>query len=129
MAVRAAVAVIAVLVIGWSAVLLRDTRQQERGTALAETSRDPATLERAVRHYEAASFLNPDTGPEVGRALALQSQGRAPEARAALEDVVRREPDNLTGWRLLAAITKELDPARSRQAVERARELDPLGTP
>jgi predicted Zn-dependent protease len=125
MAVRAVVAVVAILVVAWSAVLLRDTRLQERATALAQSSRDPATLERAARDYEAASLLNPDTAPAVGRAIVL---GPGPEAVGVLEDVVRREPENLTAWRLLAALTKEPDPARSRQATARARALDPLGS-
>jgi hypothetical protein len=127
MLVRAAVALLAVLVIAWSAVLLRDTRLQEHATDLAQTSRQAAALEQAVRDYEAAGFLNPDTGPDVGRALALQRQRRAREAVAVAEDIVRREPENLNAWRLLSVLTIERDPARSRQAVERARALDPLG--
>jgi hypothetical protein len=127
MLVRAAVALLAVLVIAWSAVLLRDTRLQEHATDLAQTSRQAAALEQAVRDYEAACFLNPDTGPDVGRALALQRQRRAREAVAVAEDIVRREPENLNAWRLLSVLTIERDPARSRQAVERARALDPLG--
>ena len=129
MLARAGVGLLAVLVIAWSAVLLRDTRLQERATALAQTSRQAGALDQAVRDYEAAAFLNLDTGPDVGRALALQSQRRAREAVAVIEDVVRREPENLNAWRLLSVLTIELDPARSRQAAARARALDPLGSP
>ena len=128
MAARAGVAVLAVLVIAYSAVLLRDTRLQERATEIAQSSRAQDEIGRAVSDYGAASFLNPDTGPDVGHAFALQVQRRAPEAVAAAEDVVRREPENLTAWRLLSVLTVELDPARSRQAAARARELDPLGS-
>jgi hypothetical protein len=109
------------------ALLLRDTRLQEHATDLAQASRQAAALEQAARDYQAAGFLNPDTGPDVGRALALQRQRRAREAVAVAEDIVRREPENLNAWRLLSVLTIELDPARSRQAVERARALDPLG--
>jgi hypothetical protein len=129
MAVRAGLAVLAVLVIAYSAVLLRDTRLQERATEIAQSSRAQDEIGRAVSDYGAASFLNPDTGPDVGHAFALQVQRRAPEAVAAAEDVVRREPENLTAWRLLSVLTVELDPARSRQAAARARALDPLGSP
>jgi len=129
MAARAGLAVLAVLVIAYSAVLLRDTRLQERATAIAQSSRAQDEIGRAVSDYGAASFLNPDTGPDVGHAFALQVQRRAPEAVAAAEDVVRREPENLTAWRLLSVLTVELDPARSRQAAARARALDPLGSP
>jgi hypothetical protein len=128
MAARIAVALVAVLVIGYSAVLLRDVRLQERATELAQQGRQPGALDRAVRDYDAASFLNPDTGPDVGLAFGLQAQRRAQAAIAAAEDVVRREPENLTAWRLLAVLTTEQDPARSRQAAARARELDPLGS-
>ncbi|MET0769216.1 MAG: hypothetical protein ABW081_04860 [Solirubrobacteraceae bacterium] len=129
MAARAGLAVLAVLVIAYSAVLLRDTRLQERATEIAQSSRAQDEIGRAVSDYGAASFLNPDTGPDVGHAFALQVQRRAPEAVAAAEDVVRREPENLTAWRLLSVLTVELDPARSRQAAARARALDPLGSP
>jgi len=128
MAVRALVAVVAVLVIAWSAVLLRDTRLQEHATELTQTSREAGVLDQAVRDYEAAGFLNPDPAPDAGRALALQLQRRAREAVAVTEDVVHREPENLNAWRLLSLLTIELDPARSRQAAARARALDPLGT-
>ena len=128
MLVRAGVGLLAALVVAWSAVLLRDTRLQEHATKIAQTARQPGPLDQAVRDYEAASLLNPDTGPEVGRALALQRQRRAREAVAVTEDIVRREPENLNAWRLLSVLTIELDPARSRQAVERARALDPLAS-
>ena len=126
MAARIGVAVIAVLVLAYSAVLLRDARLQERGT---DAARERGGAEQAARDYDAARFLNPDTGPDVGLAFALQAQRRAREAVAAAEDVVRREPENLTAWRLLSVLTVELDPARSRQAAARARALDPLGSP
>ena len=129
MAARAGLAVLAVLVIAYSAVLLRDTRLQERATEIAQSSRAQDEIGRAVSDYGAASFLNPDTGADVGHAFAQQVQRRAPEAVAAAEDVVRREPENLTAWRLLSVLTVELDPARSRQAAARARALDPLGSP
>ena len=125
MLARAGVALVAVLVIAYSAVLLRDTRLQERATETAQTGGEAAA---AARDYEAARLLNPDTAPDVGRAFALQAQRRAREAVAVVEDVVRREPENLTAWRLLSVLTVELDPARSRQAAARARALDPIGS-
>jgi predicted Zn-dependent protease len=127
MALRAGLAVLAVLAIAWTGVLLRDTRLQERATELAGPPREAERLEQSARDFEAAGFLNPDTAPEMGRALALQRQRRADEAIAVVEDVVRREPENLNAWRLLSVLTIERDPARSRQAVARASELDPLG--
>jgi len=128
MAARVFLALLAVLVIAYSAVLLRDTRLQERATEITQSPRAKDEIGRAVSDYRAAGFLNPDTGPDVGRAFALQVQRRPREAIAAAEEVVRREPENVTAWRLLSALTVELNPARSRQAAARARALDPLGS-
>src|SRR4029453_4270529 len=47
------------------------------------------------------------------------------EGRALLEEAVRREPDNVVAWAVLASATRRLDPQRSRQARAPALELGP----
>jgi predicted Zn-dependent protease len=104
---RAAVILVAVVVIGWLGVMERAVRLQAGAATVAD--------------YRAARLLNPDTLPDVRRAFRYQGAGRRQEAAALLEDVLRREPDNLEAWGLLYAFTKD------ERALEARRRLDPLG--
>jgi hypothetical protein len=104
--VRRGVAIVAALVaLGWLGMMERSVRLQATPTE---------------DHLRAARTLNPDTLPDVRLAFLLQSQERTEDAAGVLEDVLRREPDNLEAWGLLYAITK--DP----RALEARRRLDPL---
>jgi Tfp pilus assembly protein PilF len=124
--VRAAVALVAVLVLGWLAVMERDTRLQERAIEASgrlAVSGNPARAEAAFRE---ARFLNPDTTPDVGRAVLYLARERRPAAAALLRDVLRREPDNLTAWSVLYGVTRQSDPATARRALAARMRLDPL---
>jgi hypothetical protein len=123
---RVAVAVIALAAIGWLAVMERDARLYERGIAAGGSLDDPETIARAESDLEAARLLNPDRTPDVGRSLVLWVVGRAPEARALLEDVVRSEPDNLSAWTVLSWVNDGADPALERRVRAQVRRLDPL---
>jgi predicted Zn-dependent protease len=118
---RIAVAAVAVLVLAWLAVMERDVRLLATGSAAAER-RDVAAAEADFR---SARTLNPDTTPDLRRAFLYQATGRGEEAVALLENVVRREPDNLPAWGLLLTFTRESDPATARRALAAARRLDP----
>jgi predicted Zn-dependent protease len=119
---RVVVAAVAIALIGWLAVMERNARLYDRGIAAAERLDDPATAARAEADLKAARLLNPDRTPDVGRALILWNSGRPAGARAALEDVVRDEPDNLSAWTALAWVS-EGDDAR---VAAHLRRLDPL---
>jgi predicted Zn-dependent protease len=119
---RLAVAIAAVLVLGWLAVMEYDTRRQARGVTAAQ-ARD---FDRADRDFRAARALNPDTTPDVNRAFLLQAAGRRDQAVALLEDVLRREPDNLNAWGVLFQFTRDQDPATADRARAARRRLDPL---
>ena len=123
---RAAVAVVAVLAIGWLAVMARDTTLQDRGVALSGRLSEPGNAARAERAFRAARLLNPDTTPDVGRAFLYLARERRPEAKALLEDVLRREPDNLTAWGVLYNVSRGHDPATARRALAARARLDPL---
>jgi predicted Zn-dependent protease len=110
---RVAVIVVALLVLGWLVAMERAERLQSSGATEAD--------------YRAARWLNPDTLPDVRRAFLYHGTGRQAEAAALLEDVLRREPDNLDAWGLLYAFTRERDPATARRALEARARLDPLG--
>jgi hypothetical protein len=120
--VRAFVAVLALAAIGWLVVMERDVRLQ----ASAIEAADRGDHARAEVDLQGARLLNPDTLPDVQRAFLYEGNGRSAEATDLLEDVVRREPENLDAWGLLYAFTRERDPALARRAMEARRRLDPL---
>jgi len=124
--VRVAVALVAVLVLGWLAVMERDTRLQERGIKASGRLGVAGNEARADKAFRDARFLNPDTTPDLGRAVMYLARERRPEAAALLRDVVRREPDNVTAWSVLYVVTRERDPAAARRALAQRRRLDPL---
>ena len=126
MAARVAVAVVAVVVLAWLAVMERDARLEARGVALAGSAQRATDYDRAHDAFRAASFLNPDTTPEVGRALLYKAQRDQRRAVATIEAVLAHEPDNLAAWGVLYAFTREPDPAAARRALDERRRLDPL---
>jgi hypothetical protein len=123
---RLAVAVVALVAIGWLAVTERDVRLYDRGIAAGGGLDDPQTIARAEDDLEAARLLSPDRTPDIGRSLILWTVGRAPEARALLEDVVRAEPDNLSAWTALSWVNDGRDHALERRVAAEMRRLDPL---
>ena len=114
---RGAVIVVAVAVLAWLGVMERDVRLEASGVAAAQRG----DVAAADAHFRAARLLNPDTLPDVRRAFLYRSGGRMEEAAGVLEDVLRREPDNLDAWGLLYVFT------RDERALEARRRLDPLG--
>jgi predicted Zn-dependent protease len=128
MTARVLIAVLALAALGWLGVSLRGLDLSERGERLAlAPDATPAQVDEAARLLEDARFLNPDVRPLVAKGALLAARGgrRAPEGVALLEEAVRREPDNVVAWGVLASATRRLDPERSRAARARARELSP----
>jgi hypothetical protein len=123
---RLAVAVVALAAIGWLAVMERDARLYERGIAAGGSLGDPRTIARAEDDLEAARLLSPDRTPDVGRSLILWTAGRAREARALLEDVVRAEPDNLSAWTALSWVGEGRNRTLEDRVAAEMRRLDPL---
>jgi predicted Zn-dependent protease len=119
---RVVVAVVALVAIGWLAVMELDTRRQADGVAAAQR-RDFAAAEADFR---AARRLSPDTAPDLSRAFLYERTARPGRAAAVLEDVLRREPDNLTAWGLLFTFAKNHDPATADRARAARRRLDPV---
>ena len=104
MTARVALGLAAVLVLGWLAVMERDTRLQERGIKASGRLGVPGNVARADEAFRDARFLNPDTTPDVGRAVLYLARERRPAAAAVLRDVLRREPDNLIAWNVLLSL-------------------------
>jgi hypothetical protein len=127
-AARVVVAVVAVLLIGWLAVMERDERLLERGVAISGRSKGPQDAARAEQAFRDARLLNPDSAPDMGRAFVYVGTGRRKQAVGTVEDVLRREPDNLTAWGLLFRVSRGVDPANERRALAQRRRLDPLSS-
>jgi predicted Zn-dependent protease len=128
MPARVLTALIAVAAIAWLGVSLRGLDRFERGERLAlAAGATPAQVEEAAALIDDARFLNPDTRPLLtqGAVLVARVEGRAREGLALIEQAVRREPDNVVAWAVLASATRRLDPERSRAARARADELSP----
>jgi hypothetical protein len=121
-AARAIVAVVAVAVLAWLAVMERDQRLVASGIAAAGRG-DHRAAERA---FERARFLNPDATPDVGLAFVAQASGRPGDAQAQLEAVLRREPDNLSAWGQLRNLARGRDPQVEQRAEAAIRRLDPV---
>jgi hypothetical protein len=126
MAARVLVAVVAVVVLAWLAVMERDARLLARGVEAAGQLRTAGSFERAESDLRGARLLNPDVSPDVGRAALYQGAGRLREATLLLEHVVRREPDNRAAWSQLLAVARGRDPARTGRAIAALRRLDPV---
>ena len=128
MIARALVVAVAVLALAWLAVNLRGYDRFESGQRLAlAPNATEASARQAAQLLEDARFLNPDTRPMLAKGSLLVARGGpgVKEGRALLEEAVRREPDNVVAWAVLAAATRRLDPRRSQQARARALQLSP----
>jgi predicted Zn-dependent protease len=122
---RVALVAVALLALAYLSVGFRNVVLAERGERLAALQAPTAAqVDKAEDLLERARLLDPDTRPLLveGRLLAARGLG---EGRALLERAVEREPDNVLAWSVLAAATREADPARSRAALARTRELSP----
>jgi predicted Zn-dependent protease len=123
---RLALAAIALLALAFLSIGLRNVVLTDRAQDLA-TLPDPsaAQVDEAARLYERARLLDPDTRPLLLEGALLAGAGRQDEGAALVERAVRREPDNVLAWGVLAEITRESNPARSRAAEARRLELSP----
>jgi hypothetical protein len=101
----------------------RDARLQARGT---ERLQSGTHLAQADDDLRAAQLLNPDTTPDVSRALIRQVRGQGAAAARLVDDVLRREPDNLQAWGIRLVLARGHDPAAVRRAFAAQRRLDPV---
>ena len=123
---RVAVALVALVALGWLAVMERDAVFQQRGLRAAGKLSEPGNAARAQQAFDAARLMNPDTDPVVGRAVVYLVREQRPRAAALLEDVVRAEPDNLAAWTVLYNVSLGHDQATARRALAARVRLDPL---
>jgi hypothetical protein len=125
-AARVVIGVVAVVVLAWLAVMERDARLQARGVKAAGQLRVPGNFARAESDLLDARLLNPDTTPDLARAVLYQAAQRPEQAAALVENVLRREPENLAAWSFLLAVERGRDSAAVARAVAARRRLDPV---
>lgn len=124
---RAALALVAALLVAWSAVLWRGDRI---GSDASDKIIRNATLSEAAWAHEMerlrdAELLDPSTRWPVARAGALYQRGRFEQSARVLEDVVNEEPDNLEAWLYMREVTRGRDPVRAAEARAAIRRLNP----
>ena len=120
----------AILVLAWVGVLVRDHYVGESAarTLLYDTDLSERDFQRHMDQLQDARFLNPSSAPELARIEYYLFRGRPRAATRVAESLVRVEPENADGWRLLWRATREVDPARAKQAAAELRRLNPLAT-
>jgi Tetratricopeptide repeat len=124
---RAAIALVALAIVAWSAVLWRGDRigRDASDRIIMNQDLSDADWEREVERLRDAELLDAGTRWPVARAGALLQRGHRAEAARVIEDVVEREPDNLEAWIVLREAAEGRDPRRAARAHREIRRLSP----
>jgi predicted Zn-dependent protease len=125
MLARVLLVLVSAAAVAWLAIWLDryDAYQHARSEAIAKgATRDPARVRHVANLFESARDLTPDTLPMLGEALFLTQAGDNQRATRVLNEVLRREPGNVSAWGLLA----QADPARAAEARARVGRLNPF---
>lgn len=123
---RIVIGLVAVLVVAWSAVLVRDERlaRQAEDRIRSDPEMSDAEFSRSMELFEDAELLNPGTQWTVVRANVLLLRDRAQALRVA-DSIIDGEPDNLAAWVVVQKATERRDPRRSARALAEIRRLNP----
>jgi hypothetical protein len=95
------------------------------GSRLRDHDRCDAARAAVATHVTelTASCRDPDV--IAGASAALVGAGRREEGLRLARESVRREPESFIGWVALGLALRDRDPAGSRRALARAKELNP----
>jgi hypothetical protein len=123
---RAALALVAVLLFSWFAVLVRDDHigREAADRLLNRPDMSDADFVHSLDQLRKAELLNPGTEWRVTRAGHLLLRDKRKAVRLA-ESVLRREPENLSAWVVVLNATRGRDPRRSSRAAAQIRRLNP----
>jgi hypothetical protein len=123
---RAALALVAVVLIAWFAVLWRDEQlgREAANRILQNPGMSDADWSRSLDQLRQAELLNPGSQWETLRASALGQRNRRAAVRVA-DSIARVEPDNLRAWVVIANATRGRDERRRKQALAQIRRLNP----
>ncbi len=120
--VRVLLSAAALLIAGWLIVSWQDERLQTQGILLL--GQQPPNTAAAVDRFERARLLSVSLQPDQFIASAVYLSGDQLGAENQLRALLVREPENRTGWLLLANWLLADDPVAGRQALEIAARLD-----
>jgi hypothetical protein len=130
MVARALLALIAVLVLAWVGVLLRNYELGKdaavRGFFGPKLSQ--AERQRDLDRLEDAQLLDPNAYWKIARANYQILDGDPRAAARSAERLVVDEPTNVFAWGTLLQATRRSDPDRAAQAAAEIRRLNPLGS-
>jgi hypothetical protein len=129
LALRAVLALLAVLVLAWLLVGARAVRLEDQASAVTDRARageplSAAEVEQARQRLQAARDLSPDKGPSIREGQLLEAVGRRAEADFLARSVAVIEPDNMQAW-FLAWVTATDEDAKER-ALAQLRRLNPF---
>jgi hypothetical protein len=129
-AARALLALIAVLVLAWTGVLLRNYELGKDAAVRAYfgPKPSPAERDRDLERLDDAQLLDPNAYWRIARANYQILGGDSRGAARTAEQLVRDEPQNLFAWSTLLQATRRSDPDRAAQAAAEIRRLNPLGS-
>jgi hypothetical protein len=122
---RIVLALVAVVVVAWLAVLERDTRVESQSYHQAAKGK----VESAQSGLRRAGLLNPDTHPDVIRSVLYLVLNNRAKATSVIEGVLSREPDNVVAWNQLLTISRGYNSAAVRRSLAEIKRLDPLDAP
>jgi predicted Zn-dependent protease len=125
---RVAVALVAVLALGWLGVLYRDQRVADAASdrIFYDNPLPSSEYEHQMNRLRDARLLDPDRSSELVRIRYLLLYGHPRRALEAGDRFLRSEPDNLEGWVLMLQAARAVDSRRERQAAAEIRRLNPL---
>jgi hypothetical protein len=128
---RIALAGLALVVAAFLALELYADRRVQSGREPAFAAGDralpPAERRQVLADLRAGGRFRPGTDAILTRALVQLRAGRTADAERLARQALAREPRNHEAWSALAASLGDRDPAASRRAARRARELNPRG--
>jgi len=105
------------LFLGW-----RASHFEARAIAVATHNPTPPRVAASLQELRDAEANNADTRPLLLQGELFLLAGQPKRAVAPLQEVVRREPENFDGWRLLASAA-DLSRNRSLQALAQRKAL------
>jgi hypothetical protein len=127
-AARVLLALIAVLVLAWVGVLLRNYElgREAAVRAFFGPKLSQAERQRDLERLDEAQLLDPNAYWRIARANYHILDGDRGAAVRAAEQLVRDEPQNAFAWSTLLSATRDSDPERAAEAAAEIRRLNPL---
>jgi hypothetical protein len=109
---------IAIVVVAAAAIVLLGSRLRDH---------DRCDDAQAAVATHVAQLTSSCRDPDViaGASAALLTAGKRDEGLRLARESVRREPDSFIGWVAVGIALRDRDPASSRRALARAKELNP----